>query len=165
MIGSLTFAALMLTPPAEPVALDDLIVFADAARCVPAAPLKGIVEQFDAWRTAERRAEVLKEGDGNFGVPERFRPAFIEGYTSMWGNNGRVTISRSVEASWRGLPLASIAVDWAPGRAKPALQLFFPAPLAEVRHILKAQGVIGRGRDAQVEANGIGTLMTCTLNG
>jgi hypothetical protein len=132
MPNPLAFAALMLAPPAEPIVLDDLIVFADRARCMPAPAFGRILDKLWAVRSDGRPG--LHEA-----VPKAYRGAFV-GVWGIYGNNGAADMIADVNGTWHGLRLTSITLlsrPWEPGLR---LELRIAAPGERTRAVLGPLG-------------------------
>lgn len=154
--------ALALTAPAEPVALDDLIVFADRSRCEPAAPFGRVVDQLRAMRSGTRTPLIEA-------VPPPYRPAF-GGIIASVGNTGGALIRVRMNATWHGLPLLFLTVSSAPEQPGVKLALHVGASAARTRGALRPLGFRFGAYDAVPDLpvglamhEPVSTELSCTL--
>lgn len=160
MASFLPFAALMLAPPAEPVALDDLIVFADRSRCAPAADFGRVLDGL--WEFHGDRVKFLAA------VPQPYRPAFGT-IMAIRGNTGGALITIEMNATWHGLPLLFVTMDETK-RHGVKLQLHVLASAKRTRSTLRPLG-FRFGADDNVPYPAVelethepaSTVLSCTL--
>lgn len=155
MVRDMLLAALALTAPADSeVRLDELLTFADPARCVPGKAFGTIIDQLRVFRSADLAPFHLN-------VPEQYQAAFPGGLIKEGNGAGRVKILQPVNGIWHGVGVLSIGLEWAPDAEEPDLSLFFAAPPPVVLEILSSQGLIGPSGVGRVEPKQGGTLITC----
>lgn len=159
MASALAFAALMLTPPAGPVALDTLIAFSDPVRCEPAEPFREMLDRLWVEQRTPRQPPHV--------VPPAYRAAFGD-IVRLIGNNGRVSIGMETTGTWHGISIVGLELSKMPEQKTPTLAIHYGAPMSQVRNTLLAQGFrFGRltsGPAIALEPSlgaGATTLLTC----